>query len=100
MQDSFVSVHLARLRVLARYELHGFARQLVSERFGRHANRRRHIRADTKSEVVRCQLRSWNDRWRLPQPRDNLRASHRQALPGSDIKGNSLPPPGIDVESE
>src|SRR5215510_9722229 len=67
---------------------------------GHHSDRERYLWTDSKPHVVRRKTRCGIDGRRLAKPDKDFSASNRQKFAGTDVKGNSLPSPGIDLQTQ
>src|SRR5262245_55462556 len=98
-EDSFVRVHLVGAGKTAAEHLRGCAECLLSRRDDIRANRDRDVGTDPEPAIIRLEVEvAKHGRW-LPKPGDDLSARHGQMLAGPDVKGHTLPAPGIDPQT-
>src|SRR6516162_3884494 len=60
----------------------------------------RHIRIDTKPNMIGCRDAMREGPWRLTQAHDDLRASHGQGFACADEERHALPAPGVDLQPQ
>src|SRR5262249_18282616 len=55
---------------------------------------------DPESKIIGCTTARWKDYGWLAQPNNDLRACYRQQLSSPEVEGDTLPAPGINIQSQ
>src|SRR5262245_10479749 len=97
-QEPLIGVHVACTRQSGRNQFSAGAGSLLLGVDNIRANGNRYIGADPEPAIVRSQIIVAEHRRWQAQPDYDLGAGHGQALAGSDVEGNAVPSPRIDLQ--
>src|SRR5262249_9643766 len=85
---------------MARDHFNGLSAHFLRRSQRHHSDRERYLRTDSKSHVVRRETRGGIHRRRLAKSNKDFSTSYWETLPSTDVERDSLPPPGIDLQTQ
>src|SRR5262245_50277444 len=85
---------------MTRDHLHRLSAHFLGGSEGHHSDRERYLWTDSQPHVVRRKTRRGIYGRRLAKPDKDFSAGNRHTFAGTNVKRNSLPPPGIDLQTQ
>src|SRR5262245_14331585 len=85
---------------MTRDHFNGLSAHFLRRSQRHHSDRERYLWTDSKSHVVWRETRGGIYGGRLAKSNKDFSTSYRQTFPSTDIEGDSLPPPGIDLQTQ
>src|SRR5262249_26373997 len=99
-EHSFVRVHFVCVRKMGPDHLRGCGVRLLSWRDDIRADSKRDVGADPEPAMIWLGAELPIQGGRVPESHDDCRACHGEMLARADVKGHTLPAPGIDPQTQ